>query len=56
MKKIRSISISSEIDELLEEDSKIRGLTVSANLSRILFEYYTNNQKSIGKKLPIIQK
>jgi|TARA_Y100000004_G_C8646537_1_gene299274 hypothetical protein len=56
MKKIRSISISNEIDELLEKDSKMRGLTVSANLSRILFEHLSNNKKTIGKKLGIIQK
>ena len=56
MKKIRSISISSEIDELLEEDSKMRGLTISANLSRILFEHLSENKKVIGKKLSIIQK
>ena len=56
MKKIRSISISNEIDNLLEEDSKMRGLTVSANLSRILFEHLASNKKSVGKKLSIIQK
>ena len=56
MRKIRSISISSEIDELLETDSQKRGLTVSANLSRILFEYFTNNKKVSLKKLPLIQK
>tara|TARA_R100001443_G_C3322787_1_gene170465 strand:- start:33 stop:203 length:171 start_codon:yes stop_codon:yes gene_type:complete len=56
MKKIRSISISNEIDELLEEDSKMRGLTVSANLSRILFEHLSSSKKSVGKKLPIIHK
>ncbi len=56
MKKIRSISISNKIDELLEEDSKMRGLTVSANLSRILFEHLSGNKKSVGKKLPIIHK
>ena len=55
MKKIRSISISNEIDDMLEQDSKMRGLTVSANLSRILFEHLSN-KKVIGKKLGIIQK
>ena len=55
MKKIRSISIKNEIDNLLEEDSKMRGLTVSANLSRILFEHLSN-KKVTGKKLGIIQK
>ena len=35
-KKIRSISISYGIDEKLIVDSKSRGLTISANISRIL--------------------
>ena len=56
MKKIRSISISNEIDDMLEQDSKMRGLTVSANLSRILFEHLSNNNKVVGKKLSVIQK
>ena len=56
MKKIRSISISNEIDDMLEQDSKMRGLTVSANLSRILFEHLSDNKKSVGKKLSVIQK
>tara|TARA_Y100001938_G_C7883329_1_gene326118 strand:- start:32 stop:202 length:171 start_codon:yes stop_codon:yes gene_type:complete len=56
MKKIRSISISSEIDELLEQDSKKRGLTISANLSRILYEHLSSNKKMVGEKLSIIQK
>ena len=53
MKKIRSISLSNKIDELLEEDSKERGLTVSANLTRILYDYLSDNKQPIGKKLPI---
>tara|TARA_Y100001938_G_C7823595_1_gene297820 strand:- start:212 stop:379 length:168 start_codon:yes stop_codon:yes gene_type:complete len=53
MKKIRSISLSSEIDEQLEEDSKKRGLTISANVTRILYEYFLSNTQVIGKKLPI---
>ena len=39
-KKIRSISISHGIDEKLIVDSKSRGLTISANVSRILFDYF----------------
>tara|TARA_R100001377_G_C3185747_1_gene108478 strand:+ start:1222 stop:1392 length:171 start_codon:yes stop_codon:yes gene_type:complete len=56
MKKIRSISLSSEIDEMLEQDSKKRGLNVSANLTRILYDYLINNPIHQGDKLPIIQK
>ena len=55
MKKIRSISISNEIDNLLEEDSRNRGLTISANVTRILYEYLQKNNSS-SKKLSIIQK
>tara|TARA_B100000287_G_C20003871_1_gene531708 strand:- start:167 stop:334 length:168 start_codon:yes stop_codon:yes gene_type:complete len=55
MKKIRSISLSPEIDDKLEADSKSRGLTISANVTRILYEYLQNNN-STGKKLSIIQK
>ena len=50
MKKIRSISLSNKIDELLEEDSKERGLTVSANLSRILYDYFENETKKTINK------
>ena len=42
-KKIRSISISDSIDNQLMDDSKLRGLTISANISRILFEYFQQN-------------
>ena len=55
MKKIRSISLSETIDEQLEEDSKSRGLTISANVTRILYDYFQKNISS-GKKLSIIQK
>ena len=55
MKKIRSISLSETIDEQLEQDSKSRGLTISANVTRILYDYFQKNISS-GKKLPIIQK
>jgi hypothetical protein len=41
MKKlIRSVSLSEELDLQLKRDSEFRGLTVSANLARILFEYF----------------
>ena len=39
-KKIRSISISEIIDSKLINDSKLRGLTISANLTRILYDYF----------------
>ena len=42
-KKIRSISISENIDIQLVNDSKSRGLTISANLSRILYDYFKDN-------------
>tara|TARA_Y100001973_G_C5181666_1_gene325279 strand:+ start:1652 stop:1831 length:180 start_codon:yes stop_codon:yes gene_type:complete len=50
-KKIRSISISDIIDDQLIEDSKNRGLTISANIARILYEYFQNNNYT-GHKLP----
>ena len=49
-KKIRSISISYGIDEKLILDSKSRGLTISANISRILFDYFKNEPKE-GEKI-----
>ena len=53
-KKIRTISISDIIDKQLTEDSNYRGLTVSANLSRILFEYFKINKiNPSGNKLPV---
>ena len=55
MKKIRSISLSESIDAQLEQDSKSRGLTISANVTRILYEYFQKNVSG-GKKLTIIQK
>ena len=39
-KKIRSISIAEKIDEKLQKDSNYRGLTISANVTRILHEYF----------------
>ena len=50
-KKIRSISIASTIDEKLIEDSRGRGLTISANLTRILYEYFQTLPKSPGNNV-----
>ena len=52
MKKIiSSISIMKSLDKNLKEDSEIRGLTVSANVSRILYEYLQKNPiNHISKK------
>ena len=52
-KKIRSISISEIIDSKLIDDSKSRGLTISANLSRILFDYFREETKGSGKILRV---
>ena len=49
-KKIRSILISYGIDEKLILDSKSRGLTISANITRILFDYFKNQPKE-GEKI-----
>ena len=52
-KKIRSISISEVIDSKLIDDSKSRGLTISANLSRILFDYFKDTPKNTDKILKL---
>ena len=52
-KKIRSISISYGIDEKLIVDSKSRGLTISANLSRILFDYFRDGPKDTDRILKL---
>ena len=52
-KKIRSISIAETLDKKLQEDSNYRGLTVSANITRILYEYFQNNL--MDKKLNILK-
>ena len=54
-KKIRSISISEVIDSKLINDSKSRGLTISANVSRILYDYFNNQPKINNLKLPVKQ-
>tara|TARA_B100000287_G_scaffold223791_1_gene211179 strand:- start:1559 stop:1732 length:174 start_codon:yes stop_codon:yes gene_type:complete len=55
-KKIRSISIAETMDEKLQDDSNYRGLTISANISRILYDYFQNQPKKSGNKLKVIQK
>ena len=52
-KKIRSISISEVIDSKLINDSKSRGLTISANISRILFDYFKDQPKEGDKILKV---
>ena len=52
-KKIRSISISYGIDEKLIVDSKSRGLTISANISRKLFDYFKNQPKETDRILKL---
>ena len=52
-KKIRSISISYGIDEKLILDSKSRGLTISANVTRILFDYFNKEVQSSNKILRV---
>ena len=50
-KKIRS----DNIDNQLMNDSKSRGLTISANISRILYDYFQQNGniKTTGVRLPV---
>ena len=58
-KKIRSISISESIDNKLIEDSRYRGLTISANLTRILHDYFIsqpNNNYRTGNVLEVKKK
>ena len=58
-KKIRSISISDHIDNQLIEDSRYRGLTISANLTRILHDYFItqpNNNYRTGNVLSVKKK
>ena len=52
-KKIRSISISEVIDSKLIDDSKSRGLTISANISRILFDYFKDQPREGDKILKV---
>lgn len=52
-KKIRSISITEKMDKKLKNDSNYRGLTISANISRILYDYFENQPNKSGIKLPV---
>ena len=52
-KKIRSISISENIDNQLIEDSQYRGLTISANLTRILYDYFQNQPQKTNNILHV---
>ena len=55
MKKvIRSISLSNKIDINLKKESEIRGTTISANISRILYEYYLKNPIKSKQDLNIL--
>ena len=52
-KKIRSISISENIDNQLIEDSQYRGLTISANITRILYDYFEKQPKITNNFLEV---
>ena len=53
-KKIRSISISEKIDKKLMVDSDDRGLTISANVTRILHDYFEGEEvDKSGLILPV---
>ena len=51
-KKIRSISLERFIDEKLYQDSRARGMSVSANITRILYDYF-NQQGLLTVNKPI---
>ena len=53
-KVIRSISFSNKIDKNLIKESEIRGTTISANISRILYEYYLNNPLKTNDNLNLL--
>jgi hypothetical protein len=44
------------MDDKLKEDSNYRGLTISANLSRILYEYFQNQPNQSGIRLSVKNK
>ena len=46
----------SEMDEKLKDDSNYRGLTISANVTRILYEYFQSEPIRNNIKLPVKQK
>ena len=49
-RKIRSISISEDIDREIIKDSEKRGLNVSSNISRILYNYIKKDSIHKSKK------
>ena len=49
-RKIRSISIAESIDSEIIKDSEIRGLNISSNISRILYDYIKKNSIFKTKK------
>mgnify|MGYP001090944105 FL=1 len=51
-KKIRSISLERFMDEKLYQDSRARGMSVSANITRILYDYF-NQQGLLTVNKPI---
>lgn len=55
-KKIRSISIAEKMDIKLKDDSEYRGLTISANISRILYEYFQDQPQRTHKVLEVKKK
>jgi hypothetical protein len=46
--------MSDSLDKTLKEDSQYRGLTVSANLARILFEYFQTNSIQNKERLNLL--
>jgi hypothetical protein len=52
-KKFPPSTISYGIDEKLILDSKSRGLTISANISRILFDYFKDAPKDTDRILKL---
>ena len=55
-KKIRSISIAENMDSQLKEDSNYRGLTISANVSRILYDYFQEQPQRTNRVLEVKRK
>ena len=51
-----TISISEKMDDKLQEDSNYRGLTISANISRILYDYFEDKPIKNGLKLPVVKR
>ena len=51
---IRSISILDSLDQTLKDDSQYRGLTVSANITKILFEYFQTNSIQNKERLNLL--